>query len=221
MLWYITSLVSKAFETGMQVAKRAALRRKKSDKYHHGDLRRDLLRIAREEIARSGAATVSLSSLARLAGVSQPAPYRHFADREALLESVAGAGFEEFDQVLAEAVVGRKAEEALQTMAVAYLQFGEANIELYRLMFASRLVPDAGAGNSLAKAADEAFARLQRTMSEISPPASVERDTLLVWAQLHGLVMLRADGFIDQTLSQFLNSPPPIGKSILKKMLKA
>ncbi len=55
--------------------------------YHHGDLRRTLLRIARDQIAESGAHAVSLASLARLAGVSQPAPYRHFADRDALLEA--------------------------------------------------------------------------------------------------------------------------------------
>jgi hypothetical protein len=45
--------------------------------YHHGDLRRTLLDAAREEIAASGAQGLSLSSLARRAGVAQSAPYRH------------------------------------------------------------------------------------------------------------------------------------------------
>jgi AcrR family transcriptional regulator len=189
--------------------------RSQKKKYHHGDLRRDLLRIAREEIARSGASTVSLSSLARLAGVSQPAPYRHFADRDALLESVAAEGFEEFDKVLVEAVAGRTPQEALQTMALAYLNYGEANIELYRLMFASRLVPEARPGSPLARAADKAFDRLRRAMAEISPSKTVERDAVLVWAQLHGLVMLRADGFVNQSLSQFLNSPHLVTKADL------
>ena len=195
------------------MATRTDQRSKKSGQYHHGDLRRDLLRIAREEIARSGASTLSLSSLARLAGVSQPAPYRHFSDRDALLESVAEEGFEEFDKILAEAVAGRTPQEALQKMALAYLNYGEANIELYRLMFASRLVPEARPGSALARAADNAFDRLRRAMAEITPPETVERDAVLVWAQLHGLVMLRADGLVDQSLSQFLNSPHLLTKA--------
>ncbi len=195
------------------MAKRTDQRSRKSRHYHHGDLRRDLLRIAREQIARSGASTVSLSSLARLAGVSQPAPYRHFADRDALLESVAEEGFQEFDKVLAEAAAGRTSQEALQAMALAYLKYGEANVELYRLMFASRLVPEARPGSPLARAADKALDRLRRAMSEISPPETVERDAVLAWAQLHGLVMLRADGFVNQSLSQFLNSPHLLTKS--------
>lgn len=188
------------------MATRANQRSKKNRHYHHGDLRRDLLRIAREEIARSGASTLSLSSLARLAGVSQPAPYRHFSDRDALLEGVAEEGFEEFNEVLAAAVAGRTPQEALQAMALAYLNYGEANIELYRLMFASRLVPLARPGSPLARAADKAFDSLRCTMAEITPPETVERDAVVVWAQLHGLVMLRADGFVDQPPSHFLNS---------------
>ncbi len=195
------------------MAKRTNQRSRKSRHYHHGDLRRDLLRIAREQIARSGASTVSLSSLARLAGVSQPAPYRHFADRNALLESVAEEGFQEFDKVLAAAGAGRTPQEALHRMALAYLKYGEANVELYRLMFASRLVPEARPGSPLATAADTAFDRLRRTMAEISPPETVERDAVLAWAQLHGLVMLRADGFVNQSLSHFLNSPHLLTKS--------
>ncbi len=192
------------------MATQADQRSKKSGQYHHGDLRRHLLRIAREEIARSGASAVSLSSLARLAGVSQPAPYRHFADRDALLESVAEEGFHEFDEVLVEAVAGRTPQEALQTMALAYLKYGEGNIELYRLMFASRLVPEAKPDSPLARAADKAFENLRRAMAEISAPDTVERDAVLVWAQLHGLVMLKADGFVIQSLSQFLNAPHPL-----------
>ncbi len=182
----------------------AGRRPKKRGRYHHGDLRRDLLRVAREEISRNGAHTVSLTSLARLAGVSQPAPYRHFADRDALLEGVAVEGFEEFDMALADAAAKCAPRDSLQAMAFAYVAYGEANIELYRLMFASRLVPEAKPGSALARAADKAFDRLRRAMAAISPAGTVENDALLAWAQLHGLVMLRADGFISRPLTEFV-----------------
>ncbi len=104
--------------------------------YHHGDLRRTLVRIARAQIAESGAHSMSLASLARRAGVSQPAPYRHFAHRNALLEAVTTEGFEEFAAALTAAAAAGGRDGALKAMALAYVAFGEVNIELYRLMFA-------------------------------------------------------------------------------------
>ncbi len=173
-------------------------------RYHHGDLRGALLRAAREEVARSGAQAVSLTSLARLAGVSQPAPYRHFADREALLRDVALMGFEELLAALDEALSGSAAAQAPRAAAWAYAAFGEANIEVYRLMFASRLVPKAPPGSALGAAADAAFDRLQRVLGAATPGARPD-EAYLAWAQLHGLVMLKADGFIDRPLQDYVD----------------
>ena len=150
---------------------------------------------------------MSLTSLARLAGVSQPAPYRHFADRDALLESLAVEGFDEFDRALADAAEGCAPHDALRAMALAYLAYGEANIELYRLMFASRLVPEAKPDSALARAADKAFDRLRLVISGTSTAENVDNDAVLAWAQLHGLVMLRADGLVNRPLSEFIDSP--------------
>ncbi|AUT71222.1 TetR/AcrR family transcriptional regulator [Paraburkholderia hospita] len=170
--------------------------------YHHGDLRRTLVRIARDQIAENGAHAVSLASLARLAGVSQPAPYRHFADRDALLEAVATEGFEEFAAALTAAAGGR--DGAVKAMAFTYVAFGEANIELYRLMFASRLVPDAGTGSALETAAVDAFNRLRGALSATTPADRVDDEAHLIWAQLHGLVMLKADGHIRRPLAELV-----------------
>ena len=184
---------------------RAATRR---ERYHHGDLRRDLLRVAREEVARHGAEDVSLSSLARLAGVSQPAPYRHFADRTALLEAVAADAFEALTLYLADAVDGKDPHGAFEALALAYLAFGGTNVELYRLMFASRLTSKAKDGSALDIAAQQALDLLRRTLSARSRatgPAELEDDVYRTWAQLHGLVMLKADGFIARSLAHFVS----------------
>ena len=180
---------------------------KKRQRYHHGDLRRDLLRVARDEIARHGAQLVSLTSLAHLAGVSQPAPYRHFADRDALLEAVATEVFEMFTQKLADAIADKEPPDALGALALAYVEFGEANIEIYRLIFASRLTPRAKAGSELDRASSDAFNLLRTAMSALSEPANLEDNTYRVWAQLHGLVMLKADGFIARPLAGFVDLP--------------
>ncbi|WP_204307708.1 TetR/AcrR family transcriptional regulator, partial [Klebsiella pneumoniae] len=57
--------------------------RKPGHIYHHGDLRDALIKAALREAERGGAEAISIKALAKQLGVSQPAPYRHFADRDA------------------------------------------------------------------------------------------------------------------------------------------
>lgn len=171
--------------------------------YHHGDLRRVLLDAAREEIASRGAQSVSLASLARLAGVAQSAPYRHFADREELLAAVATEGFEAFTKALLEAAAAGDEAGAIKRMAAAYLRFGEDNVELYRLMFASGLVPGAVVGTPLHKAASASFQPLLDRIAAVEPRRS-RTAAFAKWGQLHGLVMLKADGFIDEPAEDLL-----------------
>ena len=61
--------------------------------YHHGDLRNALLEAARTILEEEGLAALSLRAVARRAGVSHAAPYRHFANHEALLVELATEGF--------------------------------------------------------------------------------------------------------------------------------
>ena len=49
--------------------------------YHHGDLRAACLRAAMELLEEGGATALSLRAVARKAGVSAAAPYRHYANR--------------------------------------------------------------------------------------------------------------------------------------------
>ncbi|MBT2879175.1 TetR/AcrR family transcriptional regulator, partial [Streptomyces sp. McG6] len=69
--------------------------------YHHGDLRAACLRAARELLEEDGSAGLSLRAVARRAGVSATAPYRHYADREALVSAVAAEGYRELAEHLA------------------------------------------------------------------------------------------------------------------------
>ncbi|OCT16393.1 TetR family transcriptional regulator [Paenibacillus pectinilyticus] len=60
--------------------------------YHHGDLRETLIRTSLELISEVGLAGFSVARVAKRAGVSSAAPYRHFPDRESLL-AAAGIAF--------------------------------------------------------------------------------------------------------------------------------
>ncbi|MEE4277965.1 MAG: TetR/AcrR family transcriptional regulator [Halieaceae bacterium] len=61
--------------------------------YHHGDLRNAMIVAAAELIEESGSLGFSMADAARRAGVSTAAPYRHFRDKDALLDAVAQLGF--------------------------------------------------------------------------------------------------------------------------------
>ncbi len=104
--------------------------------YHHGDLRRVLVAEAGALVAESGARHLSLREVARRAGVSQTAPYRHFEDKEDLLAAVAAEGFGALARHTAErASGGRTARTRLRRGSLAYVEFATANPGLFRLMF--------------------------------------------------------------------------------------
>jgi AcrR family transcriptional regulator len=164
-------------------------KRKSKDAYHHGDLRRALIAAARREVERDEADSVNLKGLALGLGVSQPAPYRHFASREALLTAVATEGFHDLTSSL------RAAGGVIDPLADAYVAFGRKHTGLYRLMFVSRLVPNASAESELGAAADESYALLLGAISSGARPERARDVARSFWASLHGLVLLAADGF--------------------------
>ena len=63
--------------------------------YHHGDLRNGLLEAARAILEEESLAALTLRAVARKAGVSHAAPYRHFPNHEALLVELSIEGFDE------------------------------------------------------------------------------------------------------------------------------
>src|SRR3954464_14355091 len=65
----------------------------RSKSYHHGDLRNALIQAGLELLAEGGAQELDLRKVARRAGVSHAAPYRHFADKQALIASITEEGF--------------------------------------------------------------------------------------------------------------------------------
>ena len=92
--------------------------------YHHGDLRQALLDAALVILQTKDAKALSLRGVARQAGVSHTAPYRHFADKAALLAAVAEAGFVEFGQYLQNAVdaAGADPVASLKLTGMAYVR---------------------------------------------------------------------------------------------------
>ena len=170
--------------------------RKPQNTYHHGDLRDALVQAALADVERGGPEAVNISALAKKLGVSQPAPYRHFADREALLAAVTAEAFRQFNVLLREEIEKPSTRSKLSRLAQAALAFGLRRHGVYRLMFASRTMACAPEDSELHKAARETYDLLLESME--APPIGFvrERHALQIWAALHGVVMLAEQGLL-------------------------
>lgn len=138
-------------------------------------------------LLRSGVEEVSLRRVAKAAGVSAMAPYRHFPDKAALLGAAAEQGFEDLRGRLELADASAEGRQALVEQGVAYVAFAQEQPRLFRLMFA---------GSEQACVAPEetqgAYGVLARRVA-ILAPHDREALTLGCWAMVHGLAMLSMD----------------------------
>jgi AcrR family transcriptional regulator len=170
--------------------------RKPQNTYHHGDLRDALVQAALREAERGGPEAISIKALAKELGVSQPAPYRHFADREALLQAVTAEAFRQFNAVLHEAVDKPSKRSKLSRFAQAALEFGLERNGIYRLMFASRTMACAAKDSELHLAARETLYLLVESFEAPAVGLLRERHALQVWASLHGVISLAEQGLL-------------------------
>ena len=103
--------------------------------YHHGDLRRAIVQAALEILRETQSLEFSLRELARRAGVSHNAPYKHFADKRELLTAISAAGFELLTKRMASESAGfGSPREQLFAMLRAHIAHGVENPALYSLM---------------------------------------------------------------------------------------
>ncbi|MFD8221965.1 TetR/AcrR family transcriptional regulator [Streptomyces sp. NPDC059697] len=165
-----------------------------SDSYHHGDLRVACLRAARELLEEDGSAGLSLRAVARRAGVSATAPYRHYADRDALVSAVAAEGYRELGGCLAAAHSSPATSDDLAAIAVAYVRFALDHPAMFRVMFAEPCDPS----NEERVAATAALSEYVRgVVRSAFPGADPEVLATPVWALVHGLAFLHLDGKLD------------------------
>jgi AcrR family transcriptional regulator len=167
-----------------------------SKRYHHGDLRNALIRAGQALLAEEGIAGLDLRKVARAAGVSHTAPYRHFADKQALLAAIAEDGFYQLAEGM-DAAIGQVPANAaiqLEQLAHAYVQFALDHPAHMREMFSGLTVKRA-AYPQLHAAAKEAFQRVVQLIErgqahgEIRPGAPAAL-SMVAWAEIHGIAML-------------------------------
>jgi AcrR family transcriptional regulator len=173
-------------------------------KYHHGNLKEELILSACRICELSGHDHMSLRSIAKEANVSQTAPYRHFKTKECLLAEVSKRGFEELTERLRLAINnkdGVSTKDKFLEMGLAYLEFGLEKRKTYDLMHSP--VIDKVEFPELLEAASSAFDELIKIIAELNPgisDADLSRQCIRHWAQVHGLVGLVGDTKIDESV---------------------
>ena len=166
--------------------------------FHHGDLSAALVEVALEAIERLGHEAVSLRELAAAAGVSRAAPYRHFADRRALLSAVAGRGFAALDAaVMAGSASGCTPRARLRCGARAFLRFAADRPHLFALLFATDLLTGPEPPSpELREPATLSYARMERGVAAAYPAlddAGVKARALTMSSTLQGFARMRRD----------------------------
>jgi len=169
----------------------------KSNSYHHGNLRAALVTAGLSLIEERGSRGFTLREVARRADVSHAAPYRHFADREALLVAVAADGFAAFDKALSRArreYQGQPGPDEVCALGLAYVTYAVDHPQHYQIMFGDAI----GAGArfpDLADAAQKSFGHLLQAISDGQRAGALRRAdpkqlALCAWSTVHGLASL-------------------------------
>jgi AcrR family transcriptional regulator len=162
----------------------------------------------RERIARRALITATARSLAEREGweavttrrlsaeieYSQPVLYKHFGSMEDIVEAVALEGFGELAATLRAArLASPTPDDQLGRVAAALNEFAGRNPALYDAMFTRSTRLPFAAGDTPAPLL-ESFGELREAVAVVAPGGDVDTLTEVVWAGLHGLIVLSRDG---------------------------
>ena len=167
---------------------------KKRKPYHHGNLRAALLHAAIQLIAEVGPMAFTLREVARRAGVSHNAPYRHFRDKNDLMLAVATEGYRELTEAMLKAARNQdRAVDRLKRAGIAYIDFALRRPEHFAVMFDAPMTGPMDQESG--EAAKESFSTLVGLVRDAQEARELAAgDTLLfaylAWTTVHGVAKL-------------------------------
>lgn len=154
-----------------------------------GTSRGHIIDVSRAIIEDEGVEQLTIRRIAETINRTQPAVYQHFGSKDAILAAVVVEGFTALFERLKRAARGENA--SLIALANAYVRFGMERPKLYEVMFVGPPAITFADPAATPMPAQVAFQILATAVGESGvEPAQVETATEVVWAALHGLVML-------------------------------
>jgi AcrR family transcriptional regulator len=167
----------------------------KNPDYHHGNLRNALIEAGRSALMEVSSQDLSLRYLARMVGVSEAAPSRHFAGIDELLAMIAASGYRD---LAALRVAIRDSEDTALAKAYrmmrAYVEFAQRHNGLFGLMIGPRIVAHQ-AFPELAEESNRSFGLFSETIEALAIESGWSRSDLKLvthtaWSLEHGLATL-------------------------------
>ena len=176
---------------------------KKND-YHHGNLKDDFLEIAFEFIANEEIEKLTLQILSDKTGTSRSAIYRHFKNKDELIETMILQGFDTFDKALSPLLLdsSKPLLDRFYISGKRLIDFARKNQNLYRLLFGKKYAHIRQEIISIKDEDCSGFHALKKAIEEGQKSGILKKDdsyrqTIVIWASLHGLASLIIDGFMD------------------------
>lgn len=185
----------------MSASASPAKTRRRSARGEGEALRDELLDAAERQLLKAGSMeAVSIRSIVNEVGVSPPALYMHFEDKDDLFFAVCQRRFSDFGQVLLAAAEGLDDPvERLRAMGIAYVRYGVEHGEHYQIMFG----PGSISGLPKERIGEDArdmlaLTLLTSTVAEAIEsgrfhPADVMLTSMTIWSAVHGVVMLQLE----------------------------
>jgi AcrR family transcriptional regulator len=163
-------------------------------RYHHGDLRQALIDTAVELLGERGAEAFSMAEASRRIGVAPSAPYRHFADRDALLTAVALRAAGLLTEQLQRTAASGPPAQRLAAAAGAYVLFAHEERPLFQALAGSGLSKDINP--EVAAAAQAIGTTFLSPSAELTGGSETMAATLTsaIVATAHGHAMFMLDG---------------------------
>lgn len=172
--------------------------------YHHGDLRETLIRAAERMVDADASRRFSLRELAREAGVSHSAPYKHFRDRGELVVALAERWMGDFVAAQADARGGSGPRSDLLALGVAYVEYAATCPSRFLTIFDPEINrPGDPPTPAFGELVSVHTALLHDTVAAAASAGAVrdggEAVAAALWAQAHGLATLTMLGYLSTT----------------------
>lgn len=172
--------------------------------YHHGNLTEALVEAAIALIDERGVAALSVREVAKRAGVSPGAPFRHFSSKTALLTAVAEQAMQRFFDAVTVALADWPQDDpvgALRAMGTAYLAWAIGNPIHFHVISARDQIDFHG--SALLISHNEALRRIMqewieraRVLGLLRPGLDTQMAMLTCRAFIYGLARIWCDGHL-------------------------
>jgi len=171
-------------------------------------LKNDIVNVAKQILEDTGFESISMRNIAAELQVSATALYRHFPNKEAILDELVSSGFERLMKTLTTSLNESNAEKRLKACLVAYVSFGVSEFNQYSLMFKLNdysFVPNRNKHKKFQQPVNRFMQDRVTDVLKLNKKRTINpvEFSAALWCFMHGAVLLYANQQIDFTQEEF------------------